>query len=426
MSARRKAEGVMKLAMEWLRLPVIVGAFMLLGFSAPPAMAHDGTPISQQMVQRIKHCAWHPGKCVRTPPACYRSDLGERLDGLCDRIRFRGEPHYVLIKLAPNGGIRSYQLIEMKTKRVALTSYPFGINAAIISDDPGEREVKIKADHLNRFWRNRPVPGPAPKWAKRNKRAVPANAPAGSSFAASGLALGWSNSVGASAAECVAFTLETPIQTYLSASFNAASQASSTAEQINISATVKGSYGAFSASDTFTDSESYQASANSGFQYWNFANIYTLNTTATGFTGQGYSQITTGNFPSVSGTEYITTVLGGLYATISMSWSSSSESTSTNISDTFTGKYELTQLTAAASVATSDSNSQAAFSLGMTVNGGALKAPGADNVTEPDAVCGLRRDQLEQPSLLSAVRGHDQQSAEAGPRRMHQLLERDC
>ena len=358
-------------------------------------------------------------------PACYRSDLGERLDGLCDRIRFRGEPHYVLIKLAPNGGIRSYQLIEMKTKRVALTSYPFGINAAIISDDPGEREIKIKADHLNRFWRNRPVPGPAPKRAAK-KRAVPANAPAGSSFAASGLALGWSDSVGASAAECVAFTLETPIQTYLSASFNAASQASSTAEQTNISATVKGSYGAFSANDTFSYSNSYQASANSGFQYWNFANIYTLNTTATEFTGQGNSQITTGNFPTVCGTEYMTTVLGRALCDDIDELELQSESTSTNISDTFTGKYELTQLTAAASVATSDSNSQAAFSLGMTINGGALAAPNAENGSKPDALCGLRRDQLEQPSLLSAVRGHDQRSAEAGPRRMHQLLERDC
>ena len=385
MSARRKAEGVMKLTVEWFRLPVIVGAFMLLGFSAPPATAHDGTPINRWVVQRISYCAWHPHRCQRTPQACYRDDLGERIVRLCDQIRFRHEPHYLVVNVAPNGGIRSFHLLRTRTGREVLTSYPYGLARAIVSNDPHEREVRMRYGRLKDFWRGRPVPGLAPERKNRNWNPQPRmanarNSAPGTFFPANGLPLGWNNSVGAAGGECIEFTMGTPTKPTVQTSFTSVDQASSTAEQINLSATVSGAYAGFEASDTFSYSDSYQASANSGFQYWNLANIYTLNTVATGLSAQGNAAYAAGTFPTVCGTQYMTTVLGGFYATISMSWNSSSASTSTNISDQFSGSYGLDSLKAAATVATSSSDAQAAFTITQTIYGGS-KAPSGGGET---------------------------------------------
>ena len=63
------------------------------------------------------------------------------------------------------------------------------------------------------------------------------------------------------------------------ASFSSQNTANSTAEQINVSATVSLAFDLFSASDTFSFSDQWQSSTNSSNQYYNFYSLFTLNST---------------------------------------------------------------------------------------------------------------------------------------------------
>lgn len=321
---------------------------------------------------------------------CKHDDLTKREQRTCDRIRFAGDEHYIVARIAPNGGVRSYHLLRTKTGEEVVTAYPFGLSRAIATDHRLEREVSIRHKNLNRFLKKRPVPDMRTKKRplKKDARLTLQQTSGNSFFPAIGLELGWSPSTGQSTTECIEFTVAPPNGIAVQTSFSSEDQANSTAEQINISATVKGSYGAFSASDTFSYSDSYQASANSGFQYWNLANLYTLNTAASTtnpFTNQGQGALDAGSFYATCGSEYMTSVMGGFYATISMGWNSSSSSTSQTISDSFTANYGLDSLTAAASVTTSSSDSQSAFKLTMTIYGGG-SAPSGTGKLAPSVI----------------------------------------
>lgn len=365
-----------------------LGTLVALGPIAVDAQAFESLGFDEEDASYVlDRCVRYPSACWRIPKICSRDDLSDRLQGLCDRIRFRDEPHYLVAKIAPNGGIRSYHLIRTDTGQEVLTAYPYGLARAIPTDDPRERQESMKYDRLAEFWRGRPTPDIARRqsdWAsffqgsKAGNAVVKATTDGSSTFfPATGLLLGWSPSVGPSTGDCIEYTMGVPVGVAVATSFNSSGQASSTAEQINISATVKGAYGAFQAKDNFSYSDKYQASANSGFQYWNFANIYTLNTAATGtFTDQGQAAINNGSFSTTCGTQYLTSVQGGFFATISMSWNSSSASTSSDISNTFSGNYDggLASLETAATVATSSSSAQAAFNITMTIYGGSKSA----------------------------------------------------
>lgn len=312
---------------------------------------------------------------------CNRKHLNKLDQRRCDRRRFAGDEHYIVARIAPNGGIRSFHLLRTDTGQEVVTAYPFGISRAIATDDPREDEVRIRHKNLENFLSKRPAPVVVVKKRpiKKNARSPSLQGPGDDFFAATGLELGWSPSTGQSTTECIQFTIAPPDGVAVQTSFSSQDQATSTAEQINISATVKGSYGAFSASDTFSYSDSYQASANSGFQYWNLANLYTVNAAVNStepFTAQGQDALNAGSFSTTCGSQYMTSVLGGFYATISMSWNSSSTDTSKTISDSFTANYGLDSLTAAASVTTSSSNSNSAFNITQKIYGGGTAPPG--------------------------------------------------
>jgi hypothetical protein len=355
-----------------------LGTLVWLGPITIDAQASQTSRIHDEAGDLSGDCFRHPRLCNQVPRVCNRHDLGDRLQRVCDRIRFRDEPHYIVANIAPNGGIRSYLVINTDTGQEVVTAYPFGIARATVTDHPRERQVRMKLGRLASFWRGRPVPEDRVKRPRRGRflaKGPNAESPSAGFLPATGLALGWSPSIGPSTAECIDFTLGTPIGVAVKTAFSSQDQASSNAEQINVSATVKGSYAAFKASDTFSYSDKYQASANAGFQYWNLANIYTLNTAATGtFTEQGTAALNEGKFPITCGSDYATSIQGGFFATIAMSWSSSSSSTSTSISNTFDGNYELASLSTAATVATQSSAAESAFNVTLVSYGGGLAA----------------------------------------------------
>lgn len=355
-----------------------LGTLVWLGPITIDAQASQTSRIHDEAGELSGDCFRHPRLCNQVPRVCHRHDLGDRLQRVCDRIRFRDEPHYIVANIAPNGGIRSYHLINTDTGQEVLTAYPFGIARATVTDHPRERQVRMKLGRLASFWRGRPVPEDTVKRPRRGRflaKGPNAESPSAGFLPAKGLALGWSPSVGPSTAECIDFTLGTPIEVAVNTAFSSQDQASSNAEQINVSATVKGSYAAFKASDTFSYSDEYKASANSGFQYWNLANIYTLNTAATGtFTEQGQAALNAGTFSTTCGSDYATSIQGGFFATIAMSWSSSSSSTSTSISNTFDASYGLQSLSTAATAATQSSASESAFNVTLVSYGGGLAA----------------------------------------------------
>ena len=212
---------------------------------------------------------------VFPPPICFRNKLSQVTQRICDRIRFAGEPHYNVVKLARNGAIRSVHLIVTETGEEAVTSYPNGIAFADL--DEHDFEVRMKVEELEGFLKVWSTPGSTPG----SLHATDNTTPSSTGFA-SGLPIGWNNSVGVAPGQCLNYTIATPSNHVEQASFSSKNTASSTAEQIKVSATVSGAYGAFKASNTFSYSDNFQSSANANNQYYNLFSLYTLSTTVSG------------------------------------------------------------------------------------------------------------------------------------------------
>ena len=204
---------------------------------------------------------------TQLPEECLEPNLSPEVQRFCDQLRFADVPHYHVVRHAPTGAVRSIHLIDTVTGRALVTSYPHGIKFAIADElTPGEsdREVRVRTEELQGALEASPTPAPA----------VPA--PAGF---ATGLPIGWNSSTGPTPGQCLNYTIA-PLSNHVEqASFNSQNTASSTAEQINVSATVSLAFDLFSASDTFSFSDQWQSSTNSTNQYYNFFSLYTLNTT---------------------------------------------------------------------------------------------------------------------------------------------------
>jgi hypothetical protein len=201
---------------------------------------------------------------------------------------------------------------------------------------------------------------------------APSAAPSG--FAA-GLPIGWNESTGATPGQCFNYTINTPSNNVEQASFSSKSAASSTAEQINVSATVSGASDGFMASDTFSYSDQWSSSTNSSNQYYNFYSLYTLDSTVSSsepFNAQG--QGAGASASTLCGSQYLSAVTVGMVATLSIDYGSTSSSTQTDISDSFSASEGLESLSTSVSSAYSASNSSSYFEFSLTSYGGGTAA----------------------------------------------------
>jgi hypothetical protein len=192
---------------------------------------------------------------ARTPDLCTRSGLSGNTQQFCDQLRFAGEPHFNLVRLARNGAVRSIHLIRTETGQEVFTGYPYGTAFAVPRDT--DREVRMTTEELAAFVQGRPTPA-APLSDSRRGQPSPSPGAAPSEFA-SGLPIGWNESTGATPGQCFNYTINTPSNNVEQASFSSKSAASSTAEQINVSATVSGASDGFMASDTFSYSDQWSS-----------------------------------------------------------------------------------------------------------------------------------------------------------------------
>jgi hypothetical protein len=147
---------------------------------------------------------------------------------VCDQAQFAGEPHYNLVRVATNFKVRSIHLLRTDTGEKVFAAYPSGI--AFAAPDNFDRELRIKTRHLERVLN-----------VLRHLEQTPSPSPMGY---ASGLPIGWNNSSGVTPGQCLNYTIATPSNNVEQASSSSRDTARSTAEQVNVSATVSGAYGA--------------------------------------------------------------------------------------------------------------------------------------------------------------------------------------
>src|SRR5262245_23174798 len=135
-------------------------ALISLLLSAAPASAGDpGDPASQRdgsdLIDLIERFL-RKGIRISTPALCLRQDLRPKVERLCDRIRFHGEPHFNVVRVARNGVVRSIRLLVTETGQEVFRAHPYGTAFAVPA--AGDRELKMKTRLLKLFLRGRPTP----------------------------------------------------------------------------------------------------------------------------------------------------------------------------------------------------------------------------------------------------------------------------
>ncbi len=193
-----------------------------------------------------------------------------------------------------------------------------------------------------------------------------------------GLPVGYDPSLGPSGTTCFNFNSQVAAAPTTSLSFSSQNTASSSAAQTNVSASIKGSAYGFNASDTFSFSDSYQNSANSGNIYFDTYVIYTLqnvydSSNPLNAFGQMFKNDAT-QFVQNCGSNFITVVPAGMLAYGQLSYSSSSSQAAQAISDTFKASYGLDSLSVAVSAAKQVANSSTQMDFSLTVMGGGENA----------------------------------------------------
>ena len=342
---------------------ILAAAAATLALPAAPGAAAASSPVPPEC-EASDLSAADQARCdfiARTPNICLRQGLSEDTQRWCDQRRFAGEPHFTQLRLARDGAVRSIHLIVTETGQETFTSYPYGVAFAGPRDD--DRVVRIKSDELDGMLEGRPT--------------LAGSAPAASGFA-TGLPIGWNDSTGATPGQCFNYTIATPSNNVQTQSFTSQSAAGSTAEQINVSATVKASFDLFEAEDTASFSDMWQASTFSSNQYYNFYSLYVLNSTVNSSTPLNAQGAGAGaGFATLCGGRYMAAVPVGMVATISINYDSSSSSTQTDISNSFEASNALASLTTAVDVATQQSSSNSYFTFSMIAYGGGLDATSA-------------------------------------------------
>jgi len=273
------------------------------------------------------------------------------------------ESHYVRVK-QHNGKMAVVHLHRSKDDKVIVTSYPYGRTTASLADGEFRR---MSLSEFNQSMADR---------SNRSINARPLAATAAASTPTS-LQLGYSPSVGPLPGECYNFTVEPLSNPVLQTNLTISNTASSFAAQTNVNASISGAVGAFKASDTFSYSDNYQNSTNSGTVYFNAYAVYQLSSAYDSLTSVGAQMQGAGQIPQLCGVQYMAVVPAGALVTLRLSWNSSFSQIATTMSDKLTGSYGLDQLSVAVKSAKSISNSTLGLDYLIQIEGGgsALTAP---------------------------------------------------
>jgi hypothetical protein len=194
-----------------------------------------------------------------------------------------------------------------------------------------------------------------------------------------GLALGYNGSTGPTSGQCFNYTTQNPVSPVVSLNFSSLDTASSFAAQTNMSSSVSTSLWGFKAKDSFSFSDQYSSSANSGSVYFNAQAIYSLNSTIpskTPLNAQGSSALSAGNFSQLCGVEYTATVPAGMIVVGEFSWFSDSSAASQAIANNFKSSYggSLARVANAVQSATQVANAQWGIGFSVVVEGGGSAA----------------------------------------------------
>ena len=195
---------------------------------------------------------------------------------------------------------------------------------------------------------------------------------------AMGLPIGWNSSTGPTTGQCLNYTIAPLSNNLQQTTFSSQNTANSSAQQINVSASVSLSFDLFQANDSFSFSDQWQSSTNSNNQYFNIYSLYRLNSTvdpSNPLTTQGtQARDSFENFNTLCGKEYLSSVEVGMVATLSLNYGSSSESTEQEITNKLEVEFGLDSVSAAVEVASQDQSSTSYFTFSMTQYGGGTEA----------------------------------------------------
>ena len=273
----------------------------------------------------------------------------------CDPQQFAGERHYIKVRM--NGDrVASMHMIRTKDHKEVATSYPYGLSAAISTADTREQCMKVKELKTG---------------SSSSSTSVAADT---GSIYTTGLPIGWTPSTGLTPGLCYQFTTSQPTGREGNETFSSKGAADSVAEQTRVSTTISGAYGFLSVGASASYSDQWQASANSGSAYFNLSSIWKLNNTldlTNPLTQEGKNAVTQGNFGTLCGLQYLNEVTGGMIATFSVAYGSSSASTKKTMDGHLKVKDAgLGSVSLAASAAKSDTSSSSYITAKLTIIGG--------------------------------------------------------
>jgi len=211
---------------------------------------------------------------------------------------------------------------------------------------------------------------------------------------ATGMAIGYDDSTGATPGQCYNFTSQ-PSSQQRNSSFETTNSISSIAQSLNISASIKASFGQFSGNNDFSFSDSSNASLNSGAAYLNASTTFTLTNAvdpSDPLNAAGQGALMGGTFASVCGSQYMNTLLAGMSVVGRLYWTSSSSTQASKFSDTFKATVGLTSLSGAVSGAQTVSDASFSCGFDLTINGGGAYATAittalADNTASLESCC---------------------------------------
>lgn len=201
------------------------------------------------------------------------------------------------------------------------------------------------------------------------------NSPTGTSTCTTGMAAGFNTSTGyvANTSTCYNYTT-TGSQQLSSENLASDSSLSSISQMLSVNASINAAYGLFSGSEDFSFSDSSSTATNSGQIFMNAGSIYSLTNTldtTTPLTAYGQQALNSSTgFDTACGNSFITSVTAGFVATAQITWSSSSNDTSSSISSTTEGCYATNCARIAVNSANSTSTVQTNFDVTYTAFGG--------------------------------------------------------
>ena len=268
----------------------------------------------------------------------------------------QSDSHYVEIRQL-NGRIVSIELIRSADGAKIGVAHPYPASVATLNSLPVER---MSVAEFQQLAKNEPPP------------------PAASSGYATGLAIGYNDSVGATPGLCYNFTAQ-KVAVTTNSDFQVTDSISSIAQSTNVSSSAQASYDAFSASNDFSYSDSYNATSNSGSAYLSASSTTTIsnapdpNNVLNTF---GSTTLNSGTFGPTCGAAYMNTVLGGMSVIGRVNWASSSSTQAQKFQDTFTTGVGLDSLSTAVTEAQTVSHQSFSCGFSLAIIGGGKYANG--------------------------------------------------